>query len=443
MQPRLLRSPARLAGASLLRLQSDERLVTLARDGHEQAFAAIVERYQAPLERYARRIAGTERAEDAVQTAFVSAHRALVSDPERSIELRPWLYRIVHNASLNQLRGARDDAPLDAAAFAALPDDAIERREQLREALDAVAALPPTQRDAILLRELEGRSHEEIAAALGVSKGAARQYLFRARGALRAAVTALTPYPLLERLLAAATGSGAAEAVAAGGAGALLVKASAGVLATGALVGGAVGTGVVHTHSHAARPEAAQAAPAPRRTPRLVRAPIADRAVIGVKATDDHVATAHHGRRHDGHGRGDDHGRHGFSGGSGSGDDHSSRHSGSGEGERHGSQSGGDDGGHSGSGGGDGGRSGSGGSDDGGHGGSLSSGSGSTSGSGGDDGGHSGSGSSGDSGGSGSGNDGAPLTTTSGSGSGESATTPTTTTDDHSGSDSGGSGDDH
>src|SRR4051812_45721215 len=175
MQPRLLRSPARLAGASLLRLQSDDRLVTLARDGHEQAFAAVVERYRAPLERYARRIAGPERAEDAVQQAFVSAHRALVSHPEGSIELRPWLYRIVHNASLNQLRGARDEAPLDAAVHAALPDDAIERREQLREALDAVAALPPTQRDAILLREIEGRSHEEIATALGVTKGAARQ----------------------------------------------------------------------------------------------------------------------------------------------------------------------------------------------------------------------------------------------------------------------------
>src|SRR3954452_9968784 len=126
MQPRLLRSSARLAGASLLRLQSDERLVSLARDGHEQAFAAIVERYQAPLERYARRIAGPERAEDAVQQAFVSAHRALVSDPERDIDLRPWLYRIVHNASLSLLRGARDEAPLEAAFLAALPDDAVE-----------------------------------------------------------------------------------------------------------------------------------------------------------------------------------------------------------------------------------------------------------------------------------------------------------------------------
>src|SRR3954451_9537811 len=264
MQPRLLRSPARLAGASLLRLQSDERLVSLARDGHEQAFAAIVERYRDALVRYATRIAGAERRADAVQQPVVSAHSPLVADRERGIELRPWLYRIVHNASLNQLRGARDEAPLDAAALAALPDDAVDRRARLREALDAVAALPPVQRDAILLRELEGRSHEEIAEALGVTKGAARQHLFRARGALRAAATAITPEPLLERLLFTASGSGATDAIAAGGLGALLAKAGAGVLAAGAIAGGAVGTGVVDapgrdTPRHATTTHARQA----------------------------------------------------------------------------------------------------------------------------------------------------------------------------------------
>src|SRR3954470_1467243 len=232
MQPRLLRSPARLAGASLLRVQTDERLVALAREGHERAFEAIVERYHALLERYAARLVGPSRGEDAVQQAFVNAHSYLIGHPEKAIELRPWLYRIMHNAALNTLRASRDEQPLDELTERAPDgDDVIERREQLREALDAVAALPANQRDAILLRELEGRSHEEIAAALGVTKGAARQYLFRARGALRAAATAITPQPLLERLLSAASGSGAAEAVAAGGAGALLAKATAGVLA--------------------------------------------------------------------------------------------------------------------------------------------------------------------------------------------------------------------
>src|SRR4051812_48086215 len=255
MSPRLLRSPARLASVSLLRAQTDERLVALARQGHEQAFATIVERYRTPLERYAARLVGPSRGEDAVQQAFVNAHSALISHPEKTIELRPWLYRIVHNTSLNALRATRDEQPLgDDTDRLGLSDDAIERRELLREALEAVAALPAGQRDAILLRELEGRSHEEIALALGVSAGAARQQIFRARAALRAAATAITPTPLLVRTLEMATSSassGGADIAAGAGAGltAVLAKAGAGVLVTGAVVGSAVGTGVVHTPS--------------------------------------------------------------------------------------------------------------------------------------------------------------------------------------------------
>ena len=253
MQPRLLRSPARLAGTSLLRVQSDDRLVALAREGHERAFEAIVERYRVALERYATRLVGPTRGEDAVQQAFVNAHSYLIGHPEKAIELKPWLYRIVHNAALNTLRASRDEQSLDELTDRApLGDDVIERRERLREALDAVAALPANQRDAILLRELEGRSHDEIALALGVSAGAARQQIFRARAALRAAATAITPQPLLVKCLEMATtsaSSGSADLAAGAGAGltAVLAKAGAGVLVTGAVVGSAVGTGVVHT----------------------------------------------------------------------------------------------------------------------------------------------------------------------------------------------------
>src|SRR3954449_661851 len=258
MQPRLLRSPARLAGTSLLRLQTDERLVALAREGHERAFEAIVERYRVVLERYAARLVGPSRGEDAVQQAFVNAHSYLIGHPEKAIELRPWLYRIVHNAALNTLRASRDEQSLDELTDRApVGDDVIERRERLREALDAVAALPATQRDAILLREFEGRSHEEIALALGVSAGAERQQIVRARAALRDAATASTPQPLLIRTLEMATSSassGSADLAAGAGAGltAVLAKAGAGVLVTGAVVGGAVGTGVVHTPGQAA-----------------------------------------------------------------------------------------------------------------------------------------------------------------------------------------------
>ena len=237
MEPGSLTHPVRLAGRSLLRLQSDARLTELARAGHEPAFAAIVDRYRPALLGYCARILGPERAEDAVQQALASAHQAMTSGDDRPLRLRPWLYRIAHNTALNVLRARRDEAELSDGAVAAggTPDEALAQRERLEEILAAIATLPPAQRDALLLRELEGRSHEEIADALGVSSGAARAVIFRARAAVRAACTALTPSPLLMRLAEVAGTSGGEHATG------TVAKAAAGVLAACAVVGGATG----------------------------------------------------------------------------------------------------------------------------------------------------------------------------------------------------------
>ncbi len=277
MSPSPLRHPARRAGESLLRLQSDERLVDLAVDGHEAAFNAIVDRYRTPLTRYCAGLVGPSRAEDVVQQALINAHHALQRTDEVR-HLRSWLYRIAHNAALNVLRAVRDDVPLDAAsgAAAAADDDpvaAFERSERFRETVDALRDLPERQRAALVLRELEGRSHEEIAESLGVTSGAARQHLMRARVALRGAVTAITPYPLVVRLaemLASPGAAGWTEAAVGAGTGATLAKLTAGVAATGALVGGAVGTErVVHHHrdsgQNTAQGSTGGSAPKPRR----------------------------------------------------------------------------------------------------------------------------------------------------------------------------------
>jgi RNA polymerase sigma factor (sigma-70 family) len=245
MQPRLLKHPARLAGASLLRLQDDQRLVALAREGHDPAFAAIVDRYRGPLERYCARLLGPGRAEDAVQQAFVNAHSAMRAT-DQELALKPWLYRIAHNAAINTLRGNVDEGEQldEERAGPTLTADVVELREQLRETLASIQALPTAQRDAILLRELEGRSHDEIGVALGVTAGGARQHLHRARVTLRAAASAITPYPLLTRVLSAAADGGARNAdVISGaglGAGAGAAKVAASVLAAGAIAGGAV-----------------------------------------------------------------------------------------------------------------------------------------------------------------------------------------------------------
>jgi RNA polymerase sigma factor (sigma-70 family) len=244
MTARSLIAPARLARAPVLATQSDERLVDLVRAGHESAFETVVARYRGPLLRYAEGFLPRDRAEDAVQQAFVRAYDAMLRD-DTELDLRPWLYRIVHNTALNSLRDralAHGELPEDFDGVEQ-PDQALERTQGLREVLGAVAALPSRQRDAILLRELEGRSYDEIASVLGVSGGAVRQLLNRARNTLRAAATSVVPIGLLSRLPWTATSEPVAARVAewsaAAGAGALATKVCATALVSGAIVGGA------------------------------------------------------------------------------------------------------------------------------------------------------------------------------------------------------------
>ena len=245
MTPRKLIEPARLAGAALLRGQTDERLIDLTRAGNEKAFEAIVHRYRGPLLRYCARILPPGSAEDAVQQAFLNAYSA-ISSGDTDLKLRPWLYRIAHNSALNLLRqNGWNHEQLDEQFDGVLrPDQAVETRERIRSLVASVQELPERQRDAIVLRELEGRSYEEIAAALGVTDGAVRQLLNRARTALRAGATAVTPYGLAERIAMAASGGGGAVSarvaeICGAGAGGALTLAKIG---TAVLVAGAVAT---------------------------------------------------------------------------------------------------------------------------------------------------------------------------------------------------------
>ena len=182
MTPRQLTEPARHAGMALLRTQSDERLVDLTREGNDRAFEAVVERYRRPLLRYCSRLLPPSRAEDAVQQTFVNAYDA-VRNGDAELRLRPWLYRIAHNASLNLLRqnGWSHEQLSEDIDGVETPPEALARNERLRAVIAAVRELPERQRDAIVLRAVEGRSYDEIAAELGVTGGAVRQLLNRAR----------------------------------------------------------------------------------------------------------------------------------------------------------------------------------------------------------------------------------------------------------------------
>jgi RNA polymerase sigma factor (sigma-70 family) len=252
MTPRALFHPARLARRPVLSTQSDERLVDLVRAGSEPAFETIVERYRRALMRYVSRLLPPERAEDVVQQSFVNAYEAMHRDGAQ-LNLRPWLYRIAHNTALNALRdrGLRHDELDERIDGVERPDQALERTQDLRDVLVAVQALPDRQRDAIVLRELEGRSY------LGVSDGAVRQLLNRARNSLRAAAAAVTPMPLLTRLASADSAEPMSTRVAemvgvgAAGSGALVAKVCATALVTSAVVGGVA---VVPDNGHDGRP---------------------------------------------------------------------------------------------------------------------------------------------------------------------------------------------
>src|SRR6201990_1732142 len=147
----------------LLRTQSDERLVELARAGHERAFEAIVERYRAPLLRAARRYLPEARAEDALQQAFISSWAALQRGDEVR-DLRAWLYRIVHNTALNQLRVSGYDYAEREGSLRGTDAPQEERggRAGVRQTLTGLAALPDRQREALLRIAIEGRSQEEV-----------------------------------------------------------------------------------------------------------------------------------------------------------------------------------------------------------------------------------------------------------------------------------------
>src|SRR4051794_14213186 len=248
---------SRLFVAPALRTQPDRRLVSLVREGYELAFEEIVRRYRTPLERFAAAIVGSH-SEDVTQDAFSKALLALRGS-EAEIELRPWLYRIVRNTALNDLRAR---VPVAAELSETLPGARsaaaeVESREELRDLMGRLQALPEPQRAALVMRELEGLSHEEIATALGVSGGAARQAIFRARAALREGLGLLLPLPVLRALADHGGEAGAAGAGVALGGGAL----KAGMATV--LIAGALGAGVAAEH-HQARsggPEASAAAP--------------------------------------------------------------------------------------------------------------------------------------------------------------------------------------
>ncbi|WP_354701075.1 RNA polymerase sigma factor [Paraconexibacter sp. AEG42_29] len=193
MEASALRAPAALGarrpGGVLLRLRTDEQLVALFRRGDEDAFRVIHDRYRQRLSAYARQMLGGSAtdADDAMQDVFLRAYAALRAD-DRPITLRAWLYRVAHNRCIDHIRRPASQPMVELSeatrplpATTGDPILAAERREDLRRLVVDVRALPEQQRSALLMREMEGLTYQELAGALEVTVPAIKSLLVRAR----------------------------------------------------------------------------------------------------------------------------------------------------------------------------------------------------------------------------------------------------------------------
>jgi len=178
----------------LLRLQGDERLVTLTRKGNQAAYEALVARYQSRLLAFCRHmLSSKEDAEDVLQEVFAAAFNALMAD-NRPINVRPWLYRIARNRSLNHLRRQQaigvDSMDVHFADHGKTTVEHVQGREAIRELLEDVKTLPETQRTALLLREIDALSYEQISEAMETTVPSVKSLLVRARVSLAEAAEA-------------------------------------------------------------------------------------------------------------------------------------------------------------------------------------------------------------------------------------------------------------
>lgn len=169
---------------------TENELIQQAAAGNRQAFGALVQRHQARVFQFIRRLHGsTNEAGDLTQETFIKAYQAL---PRWRPEARfhTWLLQIARNTTLDALRQRlrRPEDTLEEHAQLADPGPSplqhLESGRRLALLEQLLARLPLEQREILLLREVEGLSYTELAAALGINSGTVKSRLARAREAM-------------------------------------------------------------------------------------------------------------------------------------------------------------------------------------------------------------------------------------------------------------------
>ena len=170
------------------------QLVRDAKAGDAASFERIVILHECLVLRVAQRILlNGEDAKDAAQEVFIRLHRTLSRFDEEK-DLGPWLYRLTVNVCRDVLRRGKRNVPLDivsdSADAAPDPEQSAVAAQQYRIVLDALQELSPREREAVVLRDLEGRSTEEVAEILGSSETTVRSQLSTGRIKMKNYVTA-------------------------------------------------------------------------------------------------------------------------------------------------------------------------------------------------------------------------------------------------------------
>ena len=193
---------APLNGAAIrekLRSEDDGTVVSAFLGGEERAFQELVERYQTRLLNFIYRTIGDrEKAEDLVQEVFIRVYRH-IHRFDRSKKFSTWVYTIASNLAKNELRNRSrnplvlfqtiksnwedEERPLQFEDTTARPDDLFRKRHLRQLVEDTVAQLPEHHRQVFVLRELEGKSYEEIAEITDCNLGTVKSRLNRARNA--------------------------------------------------------------------------------------------------------------------------------------------------------------------------------------------------------------------------------------------------------------------
>ncbi len=189
---------------------SEQALIEAARSGDRRAIDELLARYEQRIYRFGLRMCGDEdAAREVLQETLLAAFRNLPGFRGEA-SLSTWLYQIARSFCIKERRGVRPTTPLDEelADRAPAPDAAAHAREIGAALAAAISALPTEQREALVLRDVEGLSAEEAAAVVGIEIGALKSRLHRARTALREQLASVVgeatePCPALARELTA------------------------------------------------------------------------------------------------------------------------------------------------------------------------------------------------------------------------------------------------